>query len=247
VLAFLIYFSDFTRHRSGGSHRSETSESHRSETSESHHSEGNHSGSHHSSHHSESGRSRHSERHSEKGDHHSEKSSDRSEKHGHHHSKSHKKSSKHRQHHHHHEHRHHHKHTKSDRDSESTVVEDQDQTVPEARPPTIGIPLRPSRSPGSHSSDWIFPLPLTLEELHSGTSYRFQITRQLYDSPSASSESLGSSSASGSSSSMIHIDLEIPPGGYKNGTQIRFEGIGNQRKSDGSFQDIVFIVQEVLR
>jgi len=45
---------------------------------------------------------------------------------------------------------------------------------------------------------------------------------------------------------MIHIDLEIPPGGYKNGTQIRFEGIGNQRKSDGSFQDIVFIVQEVL-
>lgn len=29
-------------------------------------------------------------------------------------------------------------------------------------------------------------------------------------------------------------------------TQMRFEGIGNQRKSDGTFQDIVFVVQEVL-
>ena len=29
-------------------------------------------------------------------------------------------------------------------------------------------------------------------------------------------------------------------------TQMRFEGIGNQRKSDGTFQDIVFVIQEVL-
>lgn len=78
--------------------------------------------------------------------------------------------------------------------------------------------------------------------MHSGTSYRFQITRQLSTLPTASAESLGSSS----SASTIHIDLEVPPGGYKNGTQIRFEGIGNQRKSDGSFQDIVFVVQEIM-
>lgn len=123
---------------------------------------------------------------------------------------------------------------------------EEDESELEQRPPTIGIPLRPSRSPGSQNSDWIFPLPLTLEEMHSGTSYRFQITRQLTASPSASAESLGSSSSTNSSASTIHIDLEVPPGGYKNGTQIRFEGIGNQRKSDGSFQDIVFVVQEII-
>jgi DnaJ homolog subfamily B member 4 len=122
--------------------------------------------------------------------------------------------------------------------------EDEEESAAEQRPPTIGIPLRATRLAGSNHSDWIFPLPLTLEELHSGTSFRFQITRQVLSTPNQSCESFHLSSDS-LPSSTVHVDVEIPPGGYKNGTQIRFEGIGNQRKSDGSFQDVVFVVQEI--
>lgn len=123
---------------------------------------------------------------------------------------------------------------------------------PPLRPPIIGIPLRPSRAPDTDNSDWIFPLPLTLEELYSGTHYRFQITRQLRnplkpDSHPISTPKSNTSPLDGeTSASTIHVNIDIPPGGYKNMTQMRFEGIGNQRKSDGSFQDIVFVIQEVL-
>src|SRR6201999_3411453 len=54
---------------------------------------------------------------------------------------------------------------------------------PPLRPPIIGIPLRPSCAPETNNSDWIFPLPLTLEELWSGTNYMFQITRQMKTPP----------------------------------------------------------------
>lgn len=123
---------------------------------------------------------------------------------------------------------------------------------PSPRPPIIGIPLRPSRAPDTNNSDWIFPLPLTLEELFTGTNYRFQITRQLRNSPTPDSaptstpKSMHASLDGEASTSTIHVNVDIPPGGYKNMTQMRFEGIGNQRKSDGTFQDIVFVVQEVL-
>ena len=123
---------------------------------------------------------------------------------------------------------------------------------PPLRPPTIGIPLRPTRAPDTNDSDWIFPLPLTLEELYSGTNYRFQITRRLRTSPkpdphpTSTPKSTHSSLDDDSSASTIHVNVDIPPGGYKNQTQMRFEGLGNQRKSDGSFQDIVFVIQEVL-
>lgn len=125
-------------------------------------------------------------------------------------------------------------------------------TDPPSRPPIIGIPLRPSRAPDTNNSDWIFPLPLTLEELYSGANYRFQITRQLRNSPkpdqhpTSTPKSTTSSLDDEKSTSTIHVNVDIPPGGYKNLTQIRFEGIGNQRKHDGSFQDIVFVIQEVL-
>ena len=123
---------------------------------------------------------------------------------------------------------------------------------PPLRPPIVGIPLRPSRAPETNDSDWIFPLPLTLEELYAGMNYRFQITRQLKTPPkpdahpTSTPKSTHSSLDDESGTSTIHVNVEIPPGGYKNQTQMRFEGLGNQRKSDGTFQDIVFVIQEVL-
>lgn len=152
-------------------------------------------------------------------------------------------------------------HGKADKERDSSSKERMDKVEeevndvppqtsgPPLRPPIIGIPLRPSHAPDTHNSDWIFPLPLTLEELFSGTKYMFHITRQLRNSPKSDSHptSAPQSPLDGeASTSTINIHVEIPPGGYKNMTQMRFEGIGNQRKSDGTFQDIVFVVQEVL-
>lgn len=144
--------------------------------------------------------------------------------------------------------------TKEKMDKVEEEVDDLPPQTPEPplRPPIVGIPLRPSRAPDTNSSDWIFPLPLTLEELYSGTNYRFQITRQLRTStqpdshPTSSPKSTNSSLDGDTSTSTIHVNVDIPPGGYKNQTQMRFEGMGNQRKSDGTFQDIVFVIQEVL-
>ena len=155
----------------------------------------------------------------------------------------------------------HKKSTKEDRSSPNEKVEKVEEEVddlppqtsePPIRPPTIGIPLRPSRAPDTNNSDWIFPLPLTLEELYSGTNYRFQITRQMRTSPNTDSHPTSTPKSAHSSldddagTSTIHVNVDIPPGGYKNQTQMRFEGLGNQRKSDGTFQDIVFVIQEVL-
>ena len=148
-------------------------------------------------------------------------------------------------------------HKKSDTEKMEKVEEEADDPPPQTsepplRPPIIGIPLRPSRAPDTNNSDWIFPLPLTLEELYSGANYRFQITRQLRTPPNPEShptstpKSAHSSLDGETSASTIHVNVDIPPGGYKNQTQMRFEGIGNQRKSDGTFQDIVFVIQEVL-
>lgn len=155
-------------------------------------------------------------------------------------------------------------HKKLEKERESTsrektekVEEEVDDLPPQTaepplRPPIIGIPLRPSRAPDTNNSDWIFPLPLTLEELYSGTNYRFQITRQLRNSPDPESHPTSTPKSTTSpldgetSASTIHVNIDVPPGGYKNLTQMRFEGIGNQRKSDGTFQDIVFVIQEVL-
>ena len=153
-------------------------------------------------------------------------------------------------------------HKKSEKEKESQkekmekVEEVDDLPPPASEPPLhrpiVGIPLRPSHVPDTGNSDWIFPLPLTLEELYSGTNYKFQITRQMRSSPKPDSHSTPTPKSTQSqpddesSISTIHVDVDIPPGGYKNMTQMRFEGIGNQRKSDGTFQDIVFVIQEVL-
>ncbi|KAI0687741.1 hypothetical protein BC835DRAFT_387995 [Cytidiella melzeri] len=92
----------------------------------------------------------------------------------------------------------------------------------------LGSPLHPLRSPKSKdnvSKDWIFPLPLSLEDLYQGVSQHYRITRTL---------------RSGSTQS-VKIDIKVSPS-WHTGTRIRVPGVGNERK-DGGFQDIVFLVE----
>jgi len=76
-------------------------------------------------------------------------------------------------------------------------------------------------------SEWIFPLPLTLEELAEGTAHRYRITRHLL---------------SGKKKNVL-VDIDIAPG-WKKGTKVRFAGAGNERPGGGP-QDVVFIVEEL--
>lgn len=95
----------------------------------------------------------------------------------------------------------------------------------------LGAPLDPLGAPKTKnnlSKDWIFPLPLALEDLFFGAHHRYRITRTLRNGRTQS----------------VHLTLEIPPGWRKN-TRLRVPGVGNQRK-DGTFQDIVFVVEEQM-
>lgn len=76
-------------------------------------------------------------------------------------------------------------------------------------------------------SEWIFPLPLTLEELSEGTAHRYRITRHLLSGKKKN----------------IMVDIDVAPG-WKKGTKIRFAGAGNERQG-GVPQDVVFIVEEM--
>lgn len=76
-------------------------------------------------------------------------------------------------------------------------------------------------------SEWIFPLPLTLEELLEGTTHRYRITRHLL---------------SGKKKNVL-VDIDIAAG-WKKGTKVRFSGAGNERPVGGP-QDVVFIVEEI--
>ncbi|KAK0485239.1 hypothetical protein IW261DRAFT_1461481 [Armillaria novae-zelandiae] len=76
------------------------------------------------------------------------------------------------------------------------------------------------------SKMWRYSLALTLEDLFFGKECRFRITR---------------SYLSGIRETIV-LDVEIPPG-CEDGTNFVFANVGHQRR-DGSFQDIVFIVQE---
>lgn len=80
---------------------------------------------------------------------------------------------------------------------------------------------------GGAPSEWVFPLPLTLEELHEGTLHRYRITRSLLSGERKN----------------IMVDIEVVPG-WKEGTKIRFPGAGNERRNNKP-QDIVFVVQEI--
>ncbi|SJL09669.1 uncharacterized protein ARMOST_13050 [Armillaria ostoyae] len=76
------------------------------------------------------------------------------------------------------------------------------------------------------SKMWRYSLALTLEDLFFGKECRFRITR---------------SYLSGIRETIV-LDVHIPPG-CEDGTNFVFTDVGHQRR-DGSFQDIVFIVQE---
>ncbi|KAI0076028.1 DnaJ-domain-containing protein [Panus rudis PR-1116 ss-1] len=96
----------------------------------------------------------------------------------------------------------------------------------------LGSPLSPLRatkqsSTSSPPKDWIFPLPLSLEDLSYGASHRYRVTRTLRSGKTQN----------------VKIDIKVSPG-WRKGTRIRVPGVGNERK-DGTFQDIVFVVEEL--
>ncbi|PCH39367.1 DnaJ-domain-containing protein [Wolfiporia cocos MD-104 SS10] len=78
----------------------------------------------------------------------------------------------------------------------------------------------------SFSEDWIFPLPLTLEDLYFCRLRTYSVTRLLRCGQMQK----------------VDIDLHILPQ-WCTGTRIRVPGRGNERR-DGSFQDVVFVVKE---
>lgn len=93
----------------------------------------------------------------------------------------------------------------------------------------LGAPLHPlerPRSEDSLSKDWVFSLPISLEDLYRGASHHYRITRTL---------------CSGDTQS-VKIDIKISSS-WRTGTRIRVSGVGNERR-DGTFQDIVFVVEE---
>lgn len=88
-------------------------------------------------------------------------------------------------------------------------------------------PLHAINTPRGASKEWIFPLPLTLDEMYHGTSYRFLVTRELLSHRTE----------------QVEISVVIPPG-MRSGTRIVCPRTGHQRK-DGTLQDVVFLVEEV--
>ncbi|EST09293.1 DnaJ [Kalmanozyma brasiliensis GHG001] len=81
-------------------------------------------------------------------------------------------------------------------------------------------------APEEKPSDVEKQLPLSLQDLYTGTTKRLKVGRKL---------------ASGGSEEKI-LTVEVKPG-WKKGTKIRFGGAGHE-VSPGLFQDVVFIVDE---
>ncbi len=111
----------------------------------------------------------------------------------------------------------------------------------------LGAPLKPilsakttSNTSSAKDKDWIFPLPLSLEDLCFGATHRYRITRTLR--PPTSAKSADADASPTKSTQTLQIDMKVAPG-WRAGTRVRVPEAGNQR-ADGSFQDIVFVVAE---
>ncbi|KAL7805581.1 DnaJ-domain-containing protein [Trichoderma longibrachiatum ATCC 18648] len=88
---------------------------------------------------------------------------------------------------------------------------------------------QPRREPTPEITTVERPLPLTLEELHSGTTKKMKIKRKTFDE----------------SGKRVQTDqiLEVPiKPGLKKGSKIKFNGVGDQ--VEGGRQDLHFIVEE---
>ncbi|KAF8442437.1 hypothetical protein L210DRAFT_845208 [Boletus edulis BED1] len=110
--------------------------------------------------------------------------------------------------------------TKDRKEPPDTWLHDQDATP-------YGSPLRAINTPRGASKEWIFPLPLTLDEMYHGTTYRFLVTRELLSRRTEE----------------VEISIDIPPG-MRSGTRIVCPRTGHQLK-DGTLQDVVFLIEEV--
>ena len=110
--------------------------------------------------------------------------------------------------------------TKDGKEPPNTLPHDEDPT-------SYSSPLRAINTPRGASKEWIFPLPLTLDEMYHGTTYRFLVTRELLSHRTE----------------QVEISIDIPPG-MRSGTRIVCPCTGHQRK-DGTLQDVIFLVEDV--
>ncbi|KAG9075967.1 hypothetical protein FS749_012307 [Ceratobasidium sp. UAMH 11750] len=76
--------------------------------------------------------------------------------------------------------------------------------------------------------DWMFPIYLTLEDLYTCKSHRFKINRHLLNGLSKE----------------VFVDVSVQPN-WRDGTQIRCKGLGNEREGMPP-QDVIFVVKERL-
>ncbi|KAH0585258.1 hypothetical protein H2248_008500 [Termitomyces sp. 'cryptogamus'] len=87
-----------------------------------------------------------------------------------------------------------------------------------------GPPLQPLSTGGC--GEWIYSLPLTLEDMFGGKHYQFCLVRHFL---------------SGRSKNVI-IEINVPSG-CRSGTKIICRGVGNELPN-GTLQDVVFVIEE---